>query len=97
MNTINETRPPAVRLRRHPRDTTEAERAVLEPLLPVPACELPMSGPPEKHPRRKVEGGTRRLRDPLAHGLRVFHPRIRRRTLINGRKRHLAVDMRGRR
>ncbi|MFJ2008343.1 transposase [Streptomyces chartreusis] len=59
----NETREPAVRERRYPSDTTDAEWAVLEPLLPVPACELPTGGRPEKHPRRNVVDAIRYVND----------------------------------
>jgi transposase len=155
---MNETRPPAVRERRYPSDTTDAEWAVLEPLLPIPACELPTGGRPEKHPRRNVVDAIRYVNDngckwravPVDFGIpwrtvygffqrwrasgdlaRIFaelhqmvrvHDGLNPRTvavildsqsvkgaetvgldtrgfdggkLINGRKRHLAVDMRG--
>lgn len=54
MTSANETQPPIAREPCYPSDTTDAEWAVLEPLLPVPACELPTGGRPEKHPRRNV-------------------------------------------
>lgn len=63
MTSTNETRPLAVRERRYPSDTTDAEWAVLEPLLPVPACELPTGGRPEKHPRRNVIDAIRYVND----------------------------------
>jgi len=56
-------RPPAVRERRYPSDTTDAEWAVLEPLLPVPACRLPAGGRPEKHPRRNIVDAIRYVND----------------------------------
>ncbi|WP_326594510.1 IS5 family transposase [Streptomyces sp. NBC_01803] len=43
-----------MRRRRYPSDTTAAEWALLEPLLPVPACETSRGGRPEKHPRREI-------------------------------------------
>ncbi|MFJ3803463.1 IS5 family transposase [Streptomyces sp. NPDC090088] len=61
--TTNGTRPPAVRERCYPSDTTDAEWAVLEPLLPVPARELPTGGRPEKHPRRNVVDAIRYVND----------------------------------
>ncbi len=60
---MNKTRLPAVRERRYPSDTTDAEWAVLEPLLSVPACELPTGGRPEKHPRRNVVDAIRYVND----------------------------------
>ncbi|WP_263247972.1 IS5 family transposase [Saccharopolyspora rosea] len=42
------------RARRYPSDTTDAEWAVIEPLLPAPACRTCSGGRPEKHPRRDV-------------------------------------------
>ncbi|MCQ8836641.1 transposase, partial [Streptomyces samsunensis] len=36
-----------------PSDTTDAEWALLEGLLPTPACETSKGGRPEKHPRRE--------------------------------------------
>jgi hypothetical protein len=45
-------RPP--RRRRYPSDTTATEWALLEPLLPVPACRLKTGGRPEKWPRVRV-------------------------------------------
>ncbi|MGA5285433.1 IS5 family transposase [Streptomyces griseoincarnatus] len=63
MTHANETRAPAVRERRYPSDTTDAEWAVLEPLLPVPACQLPTGGRPEKHPRRNVVDAIRYVND----------------------------------
>lgn len=43
-----------MRQRRYPSDTTDAEWALIEPLLPVPACETEVGGAPEKHPRREI-------------------------------------------
>lgn len=43
-----------MRQRRYPSDTTNAEWALLEPLLPEPACETSRGGRPEKHPRREI-------------------------------------------
>jgi transposase len=59
----NERRPPAVRERRYPTDMTDAEWAVLEPLLPVPACQLATGGRPETHPRRNVVDAIRYVND----------------------------------
>ncbi|BCB77488.1 IS5 family transposase [Phytohabitans flavus] len=42
------------RTRRYPTDMTDAQWAILEPLLPVPACQLPSGGRPERHHRRAV-------------------------------------------
>ncbi len=44
--------PSPLRPRRYPSDTTIAEWALLEPLLPVPACQTKTGGHPEKWPRR---------------------------------------------
>ncbi len=54
---------PVVRERRYPSDTTDAEWAVLEPLLPVPACTQPTGGRPEKHPRRNIVDAIRYVND----------------------------------
>ncbi|WP_437096390.1 transposase [Streptomyces sp. enrichment culture] len=43
-----------MRRRRHPSDTTAAGWALIEPLLPVPACRTEAGGRPEAHPRRGV-------------------------------------------
>lgn len=42
------------RPRRYPTDTTDRQWAVLEPLLPVPACQTRAGGRPERHHRRAV-------------------------------------------
>ena len=39
---------------RYPSDLTDAQWAVLEPLLPVPLSQTPLGGRPEKHHRRAV-------------------------------------------
>lgn len=44
----------ATRTRRYPTDTTDAQWAVLEPLLPTPACQRPTGGRPERHHRRAI-------------------------------------------
>lgn len=54
---------PTARKRNYPSDTSDAEWAVLEPLLPVPACRLPWGGRPEKHPRRNVVDAIRYVND----------------------------------
>ncbi|MEU8960325.1 IS5 family transposase [Streptomyces sp. NPDC048491] len=43
-----------MRQRRYPSDTTDLEWALIEPLLPVPACQTPRGGRPEAHPRREI-------------------------------------------
>jgi transposase len=53
----------AGRVRRYPSDTTDAEWALLEPLLPVPACLTPAGGRPEKHPRRAIVDAIRYITD----------------------------------
>ncbi len=45
---------PSQRGRRYPSDTTDAEWALLEALLPPPACTHAAGGRPEAHPRREV-------------------------------------------
>ncbi|MFZ3566781.1 IS5 family transposase [Streptomyces sp. BH097] len=52
-----------MRKRTYPSDTTDAEWAVLEPLLPTPACRLPAGGRPEKHPRRNAVDAIRYVND----------------------------------
>lgn len=54
---------PAVRPRHYPSDTTDEEWAVLEPLLPPPACTLPTGGRPETHPRRNIVDAIRYVND----------------------------------
>ena len=49
--------------RRYPSDTTDAEWALIEPLLPVPACKTVRGGRPEKHPRREIVDAIRYLVD----------------------------------
>ncbi|MGW1077063.1 transposase [Streptomyces sp. NPDC002537] len=46
--------PKSARRRCYPSDTTVAEWALLEPLLPVPACQTKTGGHPEKLPRRQI-------------------------------------------
>jgi transposase len=52
-----------MRRRRYPSDTTAAEWALIEPLLPVPACQTPRGGRPEKHPRRVIVDAIRYVVD----------------------------------
>lgn len=52
---------PSQRRRRYPSDTTDQEWALLEPLLPPPACTQPCGGRPEAHPRREVIDAIRYL------------------------------------
>ncbi len=49
--------------RRYPSDTTDAEWALIEPLLPAPACLTPAGGRPEKHPRRVIVDAIRYVTD----------------------------------
>lgn len=51
------------RRRRYPSDTTTAEWALLEPLLPVPACQTKTGGHPEKWPRRQIVDAIRYIAD----------------------------------
>jgi transposase len=51
--TITRPAPPA-RSRRYPSDMTDAEWALIAPLLPPPACARPHGGRPEKHDRRVI-------------------------------------------
>ncbi|GGV74015.1 DDE transposase [Streptomyces longisporoflavus] len=51
------------RPRRYPSDTTIAEWALLEPLLPIEACQTKTGGHPEKWPRRQVVDAIRYLVD----------------------------------
>ncbi|WP_148100424.1 transposase, partial [Streptomyces sp. NL15-2K] len=52
-----------MRPRRYPSDTTEAEWALIEPLLPTPACDTARGGRPEKHPRREIVDAIRYVVD----------------------------------
>ncbi|WP_425824855.1 IS5 family transposase [Streptomyces fractus] len=54
---------PAERRPFYPSDMTDAEWAVIESLLPTPACQLPGGGRPEKHPRRNVVDAIRYVND----------------------------------
>lgn len=51
------------RPRRYPSDTSDAEWALLEPLLPTPACETAAGGRPEKHHRRAIVDALRYVTD----------------------------------
>ena len=55
--------PVASRPRRYPSDTSVAEWALIEPLLPVPACQTKTGGHPEKWPRRDIVDGIRYIVD----------------------------------
>ncbi len=55
--------PNPARRRRYPSDTTVAEWALLEPLLPVPACQTKTGGHPEKWPRRQIVDAIRYITD----------------------------------
>lgn len=59
---------PTTRRRRYPSDTTTAEWALLEPLLPVPACRTKKGGRPEKHPRREIVDAIRYITDTGSNG-----------------------------
>ncbi len=52
-----------MRRRRYPSDTTAAEWALIEPLLPVPACQTRAGGRPEKWPRRAIVDAIRYVVD----------------------------------
>uniref|UniRef100_UPI00374E19CE transposase n=1 Tax=Streptomyces litchfieldiae TaxID=3075543 RepID=UPI00374E19CE len=52
-----------MRRRRYPSDTTAAEWALIEPLLPVPACRTRAGGRPEKWPRRTIVDAIRYIVD----------------------------------
>jgi transposase len=52
-----------MRPRRYPCDTTDAEWALIEPLLPTPACDTPRGGRPEKWPRREIVDAIRYVVD----------------------------------
>jgi transposase len=52
-----------MRQRCYPSDTTAAEWALIEPLLPVAACLTERGGRPEKHPRREIVDAIRYLVD----------------------------------
>lgn len=51
------------RVRRYPSDTTDAEWALITPLLPIPACRKPSGGRPETHDRRAIVDAIRYLVD----------------------------------
>ncbi|MFG2632208.1 IS5 family transposase, partial [Streptomyces sp. NPDC048473] len=51
------------RRRCYPSDTFDDEWALLEPLLPAPACESSKGGRPEKHPRREIVDAIRYVVD----------------------------------
>lgn len=48
---------------RYPSDMTDAEWALIEPLLPPAACTTARGGHPEKWPRREIVDGIRYLVD----------------------------------
>lgn len=51
------------RRRRYPSDTSVAEWALIEPLLPLPACQTKTGGRPEKWHRRDIVDAIRYLVD----------------------------------
>ena len=53
----------STRASRYPSDTTDAEWALIEPLLPTPACQTERGGHPDKWPRREIVDGIRYLVD----------------------------------
>ncbi|MGW8883880.1 IS5 family transposase [Streptomyces sp. NPDC055749] len=55
--------PSSTRRRRYPSDTTAAEWALIERLLPVPACQTKAGGRPEKWPRREIVDAIRYIVD----------------------------------
>ncbi|MFF4576158.1 transposase [Streptomyces sp. NPDC001410] len=72
--------PAASRRRRYPPDTSVAEWALLEPLLPVPAYQTKTGGHPEKWPLQEIVDGVRCIVDNGAkwRALPVGSPRGRR-------------------
>jgi transposase len=52
---------PCQRRPRYPSDTTDPEWALIQPLLPSPACTRASGGRPEAHPRREVVDAIRYL------------------------------------
>lgn len=64
-----DARPPSLRKVTMPRrrccpsDTWDDAWALIEPLLPVPACETPAGGRPEKHSRREIVDAIRYVVD----------------------------------
>ncbi|MFZ4139070.1 transposase, partial [Streptomyces koyangensis] len=52
-----------MRQRRYPSDMTDDEWALIEPLLPLPACDTARGGRPEKHPRREIVDAIRYVVD----------------------------------
>lgn len=66
-----------MRHRRYPSDTTNAEWALIEPLLPTPACETSAGGRPEKHPAERLSTPSATSWILAANGgpcLRIFRP-----------------------
>lgn len=55
--------PSHLRASRYPSDMSDAEWALIEPLLPTPACKTLTGGAPEKWPRREIVDGIRYLVD----------------------------------
>lgn len=51
------------RRRCYPSDTFDDEWALIEPLLPPPACDSPKGGRPEKHLRREIVDAIRYVVD----------------------------------
>nr|WP_268959473.1 transposase [Nonomuraea antri] len=52
-----------MRPRLYPSDTSDAEWALIEPLLPVPACRTRTGGRPETHHRRDIFDAIRYVTD----------------------------------
>lgn len=48
---------------RYPSDTSDPEWGLIEPLLPIPACQTPTGGRPEAHDRRAIVDAIRYLVD----------------------------------
>lgn len=53
----------AVRVPRYPSDTSDLEWQLIEPLLPIAACQTPTGGRPEAHDRRAIVDAIRYLVD----------------------------------
>ncbi|WP_443074550.1 transposase [Streptomyces sp. NBC_01455] len=55
--------PPSSAVAAIPRTTATAEWALLQPLLPIPACQTKKGGRPEAHPRREIVDAIRYITD----------------------------------
>ncbi|MFJ4773832.1 transposase [Streptomyces uncialis] len=98
---------PAAPRRGYPSDTTIAEWALLEPFLPVPACQTKTGDHPEKWPRRMIVDGIRYIVDngakwralpadlPLWHAHSPSAPANRTRWPVEGGRDRAPVRSRG--